>query len=159
MLCKYFWTFIIILVKTKPIIINLIILRTGTLKVTKPACWQLHLFTFWFPTTDFQKHIRGAFIFRSVLLWDAKHAHSLLPLRATSQRTLTLFHCWILKLLFLKDVMLILLHLYSNSINFLWYSTTHISVFWGASKSKQVPCGLGAFLLVPQEATKLEHLV
>lgn len=158
LLCKYFWTFIIVLVKTKTITINLIILRAGTLKVTKPGCWQLYLFTFWFLTSDFQKCLTGAFIFRTVLLWDAKHDHPILPCRASSQRILTLFHHWLLNPLFLKDVMLLLIHLYSFFF-FFWYSATQISVFWGVSKSREVPCWLGAFLLVPQEATKLEHLV
>lgn len=73
---QVFLIHVIIEAKTKTIIINLIILNPGTLKVTKLASWQLHLFTFCVWQVTF-RNTKGAFAFRSVLLWEVKCSFSI----------------------------------------------------------------------------------
>lgn len=112
---QVFLNHVIILDKTKTIIINLIILKPGTLKVTMPGSWQLHLFTFCFWQLTFRNTLK-VLLLSEVSCYKKRNAHS--PLRATSQRPLTVLHCLTLKPLLLKNVMVLLIHLYSNFINF-----------------------------------------
>lgn len=73
---QVFLNHVIISAKNKIIIINLIILKPETLKVAKPGSWQLHLFTFCFWQLTL-RNTKGAFAFRSVLLWEVKCSFSI----------------------------------------------------------------------------------